>query len=205
MLKRNEEYSQDEKLLMILYGSSFAVFVTNKDRDKYKKFKAGEEQELSESDSKSMNVLSILDRLGYPMEELGTYLYKEVITEICNSLKGITGKRSDMEKCKSILAQLNIGFSQFYYNIAREYLEMGVKTFHLYIQQAIEKINYEKVDLDLSYQIFGANRTEQNYGLQAFQLAAYTLGFCIEKEVHPPIVKKLSNTPNDIRLKSNNV
>ena len=43
---------------------------------------------------------------------------------------------------------------------------------------------------------------EQSYGLQAFQLAAYTLGFCVKKEVHPPIVKKLSNTPNNIKLKA---
>lgn len=207
MLKRNEEYSQDEKLLMVLHGSSFATYVANKDRDKYAKFKTGKKQELSDSDSRSMNVLSILNGLGYPMEELGTYLYKMVITEICDSLKGITGKKSDMEKCKNLLMQLNDGFSQFYHNVAREYLEMGVKSFHLYIQQAIEKINYKKVDLDLSYQIFGANPIEQSYGLQAFQLAAYTLGFCVKKEihppeVHPPIVKKLSNTPDDIKLKA---
>ena len=74
--------------------------------------------------------------------------------------------------------------------------------YHLYIQQAIEKINNEKIDLDLSYQIFGADPTEQNYDLQAFQLAAYTLGFAIKKEVHPPRVKKLANIPNDIKLKA---
>lgn len=202
MLRRNEEYSQDETLLMILHGSSFAVYVANEDRDKYAKFKAGEEQELSDSDLRSMNVLSILEGLGYPMDELGTYLYKELITEVCKSLKGVTGKRSDMERCRGLLAQLNDGFSQLYHNVARESLEIGIKSFHLYIQQAIEKIDYKKIDLDLSYQIFGANPAEQNYGLQAFQLAAYTLGFCTQKEVHPPVVKKLSNTPNDIRLKA---
>lgn len=202
MLKRNEEYSQDEQLLMILQGSSFATYVANIDRANYAKYKAGVEQEWSDSDARSMQVLSILDGLGYPMEELGTYLYKEVITEICDSLKGITGKRSDMAKCKDLLTQLNNGFSQFYHNVAREYLDMGVTSFHLYIQQAIEKINYEKIDLDLSYQIFGADPTEQNYGLQAFQLAAYTLGFAIKKEVHPPRVKKLANIPNDIKLKA---
>ena len=203
MLKRNEEYSKNEKLLMVLHGTSFAVYVANKDIDKYAKFKALEDQELSEADSRSMEVLSILDRLGFPMNELGTYLYKEVITELCDSLKEITGKRSDMDKCRYLLAQLNDAFSQFYHDIAREYLEIGIKPFHLYIQQALEKINYEKVDLDLSYQIFGANPVEQNYGLQAFQLAAYTLGFSIDKKIHPPIVKKLANTPNDVRLKAN--
>ncbi len=196
MLKRKEEYSQNENILMISHGLSFAIYVANKDRDKYAKFKVGEEQELSDCDSKSMKVLSILDGLGYPMDELGTYLYKEVITEVCDSLKGITGKRADMKKCKYLLAQLNNAFSQFYHHIAREYLEMGVKAFHLYIQQTIEKINYDAINLDLSYQIFGANPIEQNYGLQAFQLATYILGFCIKKEVHPPIVKKLSNMPN---------
>lgn len=202
MLKRNEDYSQNEKRLMIFHGASFAAYLANKDSDKYAKFKAGEEQELSDSDSRSMNVLSILERLGYPMEEFGTYLYKEIIIEICDSLKEIADQKFDMEKCEYLLSQLNNGFSQFYYNIAREYLEMGVKSFHLYIQQALEKINYEKEDLDLAYQIFGANPMEQNYGLQAFQLAAYTLDFCTKKENQPPLVKKISNMSNDIKLKA---
>lgn len=202
MLKSNEEYSQDEKFSMILEGSSFAVFVANHDRDLYKKYILGEEQELSDYDSRSMKVLSILSRLGYPMNELGTYLYKEVITEVCDALKDVTGKRTDMEQCKSLLAELSDGFSQLYHNVAREYLEMGIIPFHLNIEKSIENINPEAIDLDLSYQIFGSNPEEQNYGLQAFQLAAYTLGFYAKKEVQPPVVKRLSNIPDNLRLKS---
>ncbi len=51
------------------------------------------------------------------------------------------------------------------------------------------------MDLDLSYQIFGASPVEQDYGSQAFQIALYTMGFAIEKEVKPPVVRRLSNTP----------
>ncbi len=202
MLKRNEEYSQNEQFLMFLQGTSFATYLANQDIEKYAKFKAGEKQELSDNDSRSMNILSMLEGLGYPMDELGTYLYKWVIAEVCDSLEGVTGKRTDMDRCRDLLAQLNDGFSQIYRNVAVEYLEMGLKSFHLYIQQAIEKIDFEKADSNLSYQIFGANPTEQNYGLQAFQLATYTLGLCAKKEVHPPVVKKLSNIPNDIKLKA---
>lgn len=201
MLKNNDEYSESEKLLKILHGTGLAIYTANKDRAKYAKVKSGEEQELSEDESKSMSVLSILDGLGYPMNELGTYLYKEVIKETHKALEGVTGKRRDMEKCRAILAQLSDGFSQFYRNIAREDLEMGVKSFHLYIQQAISKIDSNAMDLDLVFDIFGPNPGELDYGLQAFQIAAYMMGFRVKKEIHPPIVKKLSNVPDDISLK----
>lgn len=201
MLRRVEDYSEEETLSMILSGSDFAYFVASKDKGMYAKYKNNEHQELTISDSKSMNILSILDRLGYPMDELGTYLYKEMISEISDSLVGIEGKRSDMDKCRDILASLSDGYSSFYHSVAREYLEMGIRSFHLYIERAIAKINYDAIDLALSAQIFGSNPPEQTYGLQAFQLAAYTLGYGIKEEIHPQVVKKLSNTPDDLMLK----
>ncbi len=202
MLKKNEEYTEKEHSAMVLNGSSFAVFVANKDREKFAQFKENGNEDLSDSDVKSMNILLLLEKLGYPMDELGTYLYKEVIFEISESLKEITGKRSDMEKCRFLLKELNNGFSNFYFEIAREYLEMGVKPFHLCIEDTINKIDSKKINTDVFYDIFGSFPKEQNYGLQAFQIAAYTLGFSINKDVNPPMVKKLSNIPDNIRLKA---
>ena len=204
-MKRMDEYSFEEKVVMLLHGSSFAVFCANKDRERYEKFKAGEEQELLPGDIKSIEILTILEGLGYPLDELGTYLYKEVIAEVCDSLKGVTGKRDDMDRCRDLLDCLNNGYSAYYVRIAQDYLEMGVESFHLYIQKAIEKINNEAIDWNLSCKIFGPDPMDQNYGLQAFQLATYMLGLGVKKqassEKHPPRVRKLSTIPDDIYLK----
>ena len=153
------------------------------------------ENNSSNEDLKSMKILSVLERLGYPMDQMGTYLYEEVISSACESLASVTGARRDMELCKDILSQLKNCFSSFYRQIAREYLEMGIQSFHFMIEQSIKDIQVQSMDLDLSYQIFGASPVEPDYGSQAFQIALYTMGFAIEKEVKPPVVRRLSNTP----------
>lgn len=196
-----EVHSFEEQMQMLLNGTDFATYLANSDIKKYAKFKSGEEQDLSKEDSMSMKILSILERLGYPMDELGTYLYKEMIAELCNSLVGVSSRR-EIDKCRTLLAQVNDAFSQFYINVARENLDIGLQSFHLYIQKAIEKINAEQIDLSLSYEIFDANPGEQTYANIAFQIAAYILGYKMEKEVHPPVIIGLPNMTEDVALKN---
>ena len=81
---------------------------------------------------------------------------------------------------------------------------MGVKTFHLYIEKAIENIDDTKVDVNLSKKIYGENPEELNYGLNAFQIAAYyadKYSFDNTQDYKKVLVKRLANMPNDIVLK----
>lgn len=205
MVQAAEKFTEEERLRLVLHGTSFAMYEANKDKENYIKFKNGQTDEFSETTMRDMNLLKILERLGYSIDELGTYLYKDVIAETYEKLKGASS-RNDMDRCREIMSSLTDAFSGFYRYIAREWKEMGVKTFHLYIQKAIDGIEYDEVDVELAEKIFGDNPEEQNYGVQAFQIAAYAVkkySFDNTKEYKRPLVKKLPNMPDNLKLKDN--
>lgn len=205
MVQAAEKFTDEERLRLVLHGTSFAMYEANEDKENYIKFKNGKADNFSDSTIRDMNLLEILERLGYSMDELGTYLYKDLIAETYEKIKDVSS-RNDMDKCRAIMSSLTDAFSGFYRYIAREWKEMGVKSFHLYIQKAISKVSDEAVDMELSKKIFGDNPEEKNYGLQAFQIAAYAAkkySFDDVEEYKKPLVKKLSNIPDDLKLKDN--
>lgn len=206
MVKEIQKFSESEQMLMLLQGTSYAMYEAGYENKIYNNYKEGKEIEVSKSEMEGLKILSLLDNLGYPMDELGTYLYKDVIIKLCDLLKDISTRR-DMEKCSEILEELNNCYSCFYHGIAREDKEIGVKTFHLYIKQAVDKIDEEKIDKELVKSIYGNELNDMNYGLNAFLLAAYSLekySYVDVEEYKKPLIKKVANLPENLKLKDNN-
>ena len=78
--------------------------------------------------------------------------------------------------------------------------EMGVKSFHFYIGEAISKIDDDSIDKELAIKVFGSNPEDLNYGLQAFQLACYASDrYSMEPDFKKSKVMGLSNSPKSIR------
>ena len=50
------------------------------------RYKNGNISDISEIEQLKMETLDLLESLGYPMDEFGTYLYKDVITTIREQL-----------------------------------------------------------------------------------------------------------------------
>ena len=176
MIKRLVDLTELEKLNMLIDGTSYAMFEAHLDKEAYEKSKKGELEEISEIQERDIKILRILEGLGYPMDELGTYLYKDVIAEAYEKVKDVSSRR-DMDKCRDLMASLNDAYSDFYRWIARDDKEMGVKSFHFYIGEAISKIDDDSIDKELAIKVFGSNPEDLNYGLQAFQLACYGTRF----------------------------
>ena len=203
MVKYWKDFTDDEKVMLVTYGLNYAMYVANEDKENYKLYKQGYKRGLSEDEIKGMEVLWVLDKLGYSDDELGTYLYKDVIIKICNRLKNVSNK-DILAEYKALISELSNTFSLFYRYAAREDKEMGVKPFHLYIEKAINNINDEAVDKEISMEIYGDNPGEVNYGLNALQIAACILdkySFENTREYKKPLVKRLPNMPDDIGLK----
>ena len=203
MVQSNDKFSMEERLIMVLHGSSFAMYEASLDKEDYEKYKKGKTEDFSEERMKNLELLDILVRLGFSTDELGTYLYKDVIAEAYERVKDLS-RREDMDECRALMSELTNAFSNIYRYVAREWKEMGVKSFHLYIQKSIEAIDENKIDTELSKKIFGSSPDENNYGLQAFQIAAYAAkkySFDNVDEYKKVAVKKLDNMPGDIVLK----
>ena len=152
---------------------TLANLMAKTDRKCYKDYKKGEYDNIPNEKLPDMIVLSGLEALGYPMDELGTYLYKTVVLGACSEMKDIDLK--DMVAMNNLILELNVRTSEFYHNLARNELEMGVKTFHSYIIKAVESINADKINAELESKIFGDTKPA-SYGTQAFKIALYLNG-----------------------------
>ena len=204
MVQNMKGYSDEQLEAMIMQGSIDAYYDAHIDKDNYAKFKKGEIDDFDNSAIRDMQLLNLLERLGYPMDELGTYLYKDMIAEIYEFLKGISTRR-DMARCRALMSQLTDAFSNFYFCIAREWKDMGIKSFHLNIERAISKIDDEACDKELSKRMFGNGPEELDYGLRAMQIAGYALNkYSYEnaREYKKPVAKRLSNMPTNVVLKN---
>lgn len=163
---------QEADIKNVLNGLSYPIYSAKKDSDTFTKYKNGEVDDLSEYTLKEMEILSILEKLGYPLYMLGTYLYKELVMYTYEEIKDFK-RNKDKDKAENLLRELNIPYSNLYHIIARDDLEIGIKSFHYHICNAIDEINESKIDNSLAEKIFGKNPVESNYGVQAFKIASY--------------------------------
>jgi hypothetical protein len=189
-MKELHEYTDEEKMLLFLHSLDMAVGTTCADRKTYLAYKVGAiKSKLSDETQQEMDILTLQEELGFPMEELGTYLYKDVILETMKDLSHNDNKEQDVPN------YLKDAFSNFYLNIAREDHDMGLKTFHKYIEAAIEKIDFDKANPKVYNLIFNNLNPNADYGELAFVISLYLHG-----RLNPVKVKKLSNMP-DVNLK----
>lgn len=191
MLKYLEKISRKESIDYFIKNSSFAIWNAKNDRTKYEQYKLKELTEMGEYDKLNIDILSILDSLGFSMDELGTYLYKDLIIEIYGEIKDISYNRNDAEKCRDLLKSLDDASSNFYSWIARDDKEMSVTAFHSCIEQAIAKINAKAIDIGLLAKISGINPVEMNYGVFAFQIASYYANK-YKATCEKPVIKNLN-------------
>lgn len=180
---------KEELKKMALDGSAFAKYMMQKDMLKYEKYKLGKMEDSSDYVKIDMKILSLLESLGYPMDMIGSYMYKELIHYIYDKIKDIE-KRSDLEKARELIKELEEPFSSIYYQVASEYLEIGIKKFHISIEKMLKKIDSKKIDSSLAIKVYGSKYEPMSYGLQAMLFSGYIAGK-YEKSYEKPIVKSL--------------
>lgn len=192
MLKKFKQIYTDIHEYQIMCDANEAYNAFREEIYEYQAYKNGEEVEGIELYQQDIVILETLEKLGYPMNHIGTFLYKNVILSVLERLENVETRR-DVYKCKGLIAELKDGLSPFYYNLSRRELNLGVKPFHWRIEEAISKIDNEKIDKLLFYGIFCKYNDDMDYGEQAFLIAAYVAGHMKPDILKVPKIKKLSN------------
>lgn len=170
----------------------YAVYSAKEEKNLYDSLKKGMPYVLTELQKNEVEILSILEKLGFPMSQLGTYLYKDVIVKVCNIIN--EGEITSNNKRRKLIARLNDGYDEIYKQIASEDKEIGCKTFHSYIEGAIKDIDETRTDTSLAEKIYGDK--DITYGTAAFRIADYYLNE-YSYDYGRTKVKKLNNM-NDI-------
>lgn len=195
---KKKEISQQYKNLLAEYkdelkdffnGTSFAKSIMKDDKEKFDKFKKGKLIFKYDYDYKNMYVLSLLENLGFPIDELGTYLYKEVIFEVGEQLSKLEESFS-VEEYNNLFDSLNNFDSDLYLWVASDYLEMGKKTFLSFMKQSFDKIDDTKANEDISELLFG-DEEQPDYAFQTVQLAKQTLAYDKYSKKSPKILSYL--------------
>ena len=163
------------------------LLVIKRNRDLYKKsIEEKEKLQLTEEEAKQVRFLSILDRLGFPMDEAGTHLYKDVIIAAYDELLGCSDEEKE-EKANSLKLEMHDMYSNFYHVIARDEYDIGNTTFHNYIAKSVgmRKSN----DDTLEDAIFGIDYVEEDYYTQAYRIASYIVKKDEKKIIHSENIK----------------
>lgn len=189
MLKvKNMEKIEDVAFNLVWCNAPVTWTVDNEMVD-YKLYQR-DHNDIRKGQDDSIEILEILDQLGCPMESVGTYLFKAMILSAKESL---LSSEDDSEK-KELLAEMKSPFSQFYFDIARNDLDIGVKTFHQYVGDAISKINYKNVNKELAQNIFKNKTKEITISESAYSIADYLAKKQKQNEMsHAKIYFKKSN------------
>ena len=161
--------------------ATYAIWCANYDKKVYEKSKQESLEDISITKKRTLKILSLLEKLGYPMNELGTYFYERLILSVYENLIEIIDKE-DIQKYEQLVSELNDNYSSFYLWLARDDLEIGIKSFHFYIEKAISKANNHLND-ELISDIYDQNIevSKLNQGNRALHLAMYLLKNSEEK------------------------
>ena len=162
-------------------------------KKEYTNYKAGNLDDFSEERLYDMEVLSILEKLGFPMDKFGTYLYKNMILKVIHHLGGTDSFGQQISR-NELLCQLKSPFSQFYFDVSRNDLDMGIKTFHSYIENMLEDVNYENADATLLFEIYSNFSEEADYGEHAFIIGEHIVNKS-NKDVNIQYVKQANAVP----------
>ena len=161
----------DERLNVFFNSVNFMANVAHQDKKAYEAYKRT--QEVVEGASiEELEILNILDELGYPLGEIGTYLYKALIVNILNYLWGVPIRREVLSE-EELKEQLNNPFSQLFFDIARNDMDLGIKTFHAAINRASANVDIESVNRKMSEEIFSGDFDPVDYSFNALDIAKY--------------------------------
>ena len=146
----------------------YVCYSANVDHELYEKYKAGERDSIDYYQLHDMKALSVLDNLGYPMDKMGTYLFKELILDIESKIN-----LYDLNEPKEIIEDLESDESCIRRNVSVEFLGMSDNIYRRLISNAIAGIDNSRIDSELARNIYGINDENEKPEIIAYNIAQY--------------------------------
>lgn len=184
-------FSRNHRADQFAFSRGYFLGLITNDKEEYEKYQAGCLDDFDEKKLLEMEVIGVLDKLNFPLCEVGTYLFKDMIVKAIHELDGYDYFGNLLTE-DALLMQMRQPFSQFYVDIARNELDMGIKTFHTYIERMLEDVNYKNMDISILCEIYGNSFKDTDYGEHAFLIAKYMKHR--QKEMNPQFKKTYLTT-----------
>ena len=146
----------------------FECYSANEDAKDYVKYKKGQVEDFSWGKMMEMRVLEVLEGLGYPMDKIGTYLFKDLVTEAKSKIS-----LDEYDSSLKVLRDLASDKSSIRRSLATEYLEISDDSYKKYVLDAMKNIKEDNVDINLARQVCGPDGACQKPGILAYRIAQY--------------------------------
>lgn len=187
-----QEYSQKEWQQMFMQGIDLSVLTAQDEMKLFKEYlQEGEVLDHPEKHN-DMEIMFFLYKLGYRPEDLGTYYYKEVVKKITYMIPSIIAE-DNKEALEQLLNELDNKYSQFYFDIAVNEQDTGLKTFHRYIGEARQ--NKYEADPIVARYIFNGEELDEDR--EPLAIAAYLNKITKPQErVYQSYVPRLKHNDN---------
>ena len=157
---------------MDAFWSSIGFMLSGIYRDKkaYEGYKKNGEI-LEYSSLEEMEIVAILEEIGYSLDTAGTYLYKSLIISVLNYLKGNAVRLEVLDE-EELQRQLNEPYSQLYFYKDAEKTEV-LGSYACNYANASLKVLENNADGELVGKIFTGKFDPRLYGINALMIAKY--------------------------------
>ena len=145
---------------------------------KYKEYRYGykSREDFTTKEQLEVDILKILESLGYPIDQTGTYFYKDIIVK---AMKKIQNAKTE-EEYVCLIMEMNYNYSQFYFDIARNDYDIGLKTFHNCIELSYQSKKNQNSSLKRT---IGLTDGKLEYKKEALLIASYIVENQAPKEL----------------------
>ena len=142
----------------------------NEDRERYMVYKTYKERGVYIPQGEDIYLLELLDNMGFDVNKPGTYLFRELVSEIYGDV--ISSEDLGDYKSTLVLKDLN-NERPFIYTVISNRLDIKPEGFYEYIYDATTNINKDCSDKLLRTTVLGANYNNQKPGMMAYNIAKY--------------------------------
>lgn len=164
----------DEQIIMFAISDLYCAYLGIKEKCKqYLQYKENKLENITDDMKNEMETLSLLEQLGYSVEIEGTHFYKDMILKIVEYLENIE-QLVGFKKYHNLLDDIQNHYSSFYFDIARNELDIGIKTFHKILKYYISDIDHKEADEKVFEEVFGTREINNlGYEEKALVIASY--------------------------------
>lgn len=141
----------------------------------------------------NFDILSLLEKMGFLINKLGIYYYKDVIFKIIKQLYQIDEPLLEEYYNNVLKRNLVDPYSQFYFDLARNEYDIGIKTFHICIENSFNTLDQTKEAYQLLLEMINESEEEICYGQLAFKIAIYIKNTNDYNKNNNPKIKQKTN------------
>lgn len=168
-----EQQKKEQNPMFVMSDLYCACYWVKEQYKDYLNYKENKLEDISNNKKKEMEILNLLEQLGYPIEKVGTYFYKDMILKIVEYLENLE-EVNGFKKYNKLLDELENHYSHFYFDLARNELDIGIKTFHEVLENQISIVDHSTANKEMFNKVFGTEEINNlGYEEKAFGISTY--------------------------------